>query len=209
MIGCDLSENMTRAAAETLGLRRRETGAVATERHGVVCADLLALPFGESFEAVFSTATFHWVKDHERLFTELRGALRRRGVLEAQCGGGPNLRRVHARAIALATTDTFRSYFASWDEPWAFAYPEEAEARLRRAGFASIRCWLEEAPTAFVDATRYRSFLEAVVMRPFLARLPSPDVRKHFLDVLVEQASNDERPFVLDYWRLNISATTP
>jgi hypothetical protein len=39
-----------------------------------------------------------------------------------------------------------------------------------------------------------------------LARLPTPDLRRDFLDPLVDAAASDEPPFTLDYWRLNISA---
>ncbi|HKW10118.1 MAG TPA: class I SAM-dependent methyltransferase [Gemmatimonadaceae bacterium] len=198
VVGCDLSENMTRAAAQTLG----------KSASPVVCGDLTALPFRGAFDAVFSTATFHWIHDHDRLFAELRGAFRARGRLEAQCGGGPNLAAVHARADALASQPTFRAHFATWREPWHFATAEETEARLRRAGFANARCWLEGAPTTFPDAERYRAFIEAVVMRTYLAQIVDPERRAEFLERLVGAAAGDDPAFTLDYWRLNISATT-
>jgi trans-aconitate 2-methyltransferase len=198
IVGCDLSENMTRAAAQTLG----------TSAAPVVCADLTALPFRGAFDAVFSTATFHWIHDHDRLFAELRGALRGRGRLEAQSGGGPNLAAVHARADALASLPAFRPHFATWREPWHFPTAEDTDACLRRAGFANARCWLERAPTTFADAERYRAFIEAVVMRPYLARISDPELRAKFLERLVGAAAGDDPPFTLDYWRLNISATT-
>lgn len=202
VVACDLSQNMVRAAAATLGAASESTRTPAV---AVVQADVLALPWHQAFDAVFSTATFHWVPDHDRLFRELHGALRAGGVLEAQCGGGANLARVHARAKALASSSRFHSHYEAWREPWVFASPAETEARLRDAGFTRFRCWLEETPTAFADAARYRSFLEAVVMRPFLAPLP-PALREELLDTLVDQARCDNPPFVLDYWRLNITA---
>jgi trans-aconitate 2-methyltransferase len=206
IVGCDLSWNMVRSAGVALGVSQFTSGELP--RRAVVCANLLALPWRDTFDVVFSTATFHWVLDHDRLFRELRRALGREGVLEAQCGGGPNLERVHARAKALATSPELREYFDGWRDPWLFASPEQTEIRLRDAGFARAHCWLEETPTSFVDERRYRSFLETVVMRPFLARLPSPQLRSRFLDELVVRAREDAPPFVLDYWRLNISAST-
>ena len=41
----------------------------------------------EPVDAVLSTATFHWIADHERLFARLHAALRPGGRLVAQCGG--------------------------------------------------------------------------------------------------------------------------
>lgn len=199
VVGCDLSENMTRVAAKSLGSGR--TGAV-------VCADLSMLPFRGVFDLIFSTATFHWIRDHDRLFAELRAALGGSGRLEAQCGGGSNLATIHARADALAATEPFRAYFAQWEEPWLFASPEETTARLERAGFTAIDCWLEPAPASFPDGERFGAFIESVVMRPYLARLPDPALRRRFLDAIVARAGEDDPAFTLDYWRLNISAAT-
>ena len=204
VVGCDLSENMVRAAAATLGVGRAADG--ARPNVAVVCADLQALPWRGAFGAAYSAATFHWVPDHDRLFAELRSALAAGAALEAQCGGGPNLARLHTRAKALASAAPFRAHFTRWRDPWVFASPEEAETRLERAGFARARCWLEEAPTVMADESRYRSFLEAVIMRPFLAMLPNSELRARFLDALVADGVKDDPPFVLDYWRLNISA---
>jgi trans-aconitate 2-methyltransferase len=199
VVACDLSENMVRAAAQTL----HESSACS-----VVRADLSFVPFRGAFDLIFSTATFHWIQDHERLFAELRGALRARGRLEAQCGGGPNLGALHARADALAAEPQFKSQFAGWQEPWNFATPDETELRLRKAGFRDARCWLEYAPTTFPDADRYRDFLQTVVLRPYLAKVSEHELRMHYLQALVAAAADDDPPFTLDYWRLNISATT-
>ena len=199
VVGCDLSENMTHAAARTLG----DLGSTP-----VVCADLLSLPFSRSFDVIFSTATFHWVLDHDRLFSELRVILRDGGRVEAQCGGGPNLAIIHARADILAAEAPFRASFGDWREPWHFAAPEETQRRLLRAGFHRAHCWLEHAPTRFPDAERYRTFVETVVLRPYLVKLSNSDLRKLFVDTIVAEAGADEPSFTLDYWRLNISAAT-
>ena len=57
-------------------------------------ADLLDLSLEEPVDAVLSTATFHWIGDHERLFANLAMALRSGGQLEAQCGGAGNIASV-------------------------------------------------------------------------------------------------------------------
>lgn len=199
VVGCDLSENMARAAARAMA---------PDERSAVVCADLSALPFRAAFDVIFSTATFHWIQDHDRLFAQLRGALRHGGRMEAQCGGGPNLAAIHARADSLAGELPFRPAFVSWEEPWHFASPQATKARLIHVGFTRVSCWLEHAPTTFTDAERFSGFLETVVLRPYLSRLTTAEHRQAFLHALVALASRDDPPFTLDYWRLNISAAT-
>ena len=69
--------------------------------------DLLDLELDEPVDAVFSSAVFHWITDHERLFARLHAALKPGGRLIAQCGGHGNIaarprgRRRARRAPAL------------------------------------------------------------------------------------------------------------
>src|SRR5215212_8517559 len=51
------------------------------------------LPLEEPVDAILSTATFHWVADHDALFANLAPAVRHGGWLVAQCGGFGNIAR--------------------------------------------------------------------------------------------------------------------
>src|SRR5918995_5633483 len=81
VLAVDGSEAMVEAA------RRRFAG---EPRGRVERQDLLSLEVAEPVDLVLSTATFHWIKDHERLFGRLAKALRPGGRLVAQCGGEAN-----------------------------------------------------------------------------------------------------------------------
>ncbi|HEY2956343.1 MAG TPA: methyltransferase domain-containing protein [Candidatus Eisenbacteria bacterium] len=171
--------------------------------------DLLGLDLDCACDAIFSTATFHWVPDHDRLFARLFRALRPGGRIVAQCGGGENLRRLHDRARELCRAPERARFFDGWREPWHFADPGSAARRLHAAGFAEVETWLEARPTRFPDAASFRTFIERVVLHPWLARFPDAALRERFLDALVEQARGDEPPFELDYWRLNLGGQRP
>jgi len=144
VIGIDQSTNMVSAAREHL------------KRHGdrlqLLVADAAALPIREEADAVFSTATFHWVLDHPRLFRSLHDALKPGGRLVAQCGGAGNLARIHLRTDVLIGDAQFAPYFAKWSEPWEFAGAELTAQRLAHAGFEDIRTSIEQSPVAFPDA---------------------------------------------------------
>ena len=167
-------------------------------------ADATGLPFGAVFDAVFSTATFHWVADHPRLFAEIHRVLVPGGRLVAQAGGGPNLDRLHARASALGSAG-FAGRFDGWQPPWTFAAPGDTRARLLDAGFAAADAWLEAAPTTFAGAKEFSDFVATVCLRHHLERLDPAD-RGRFVDTIAAQAAADDPPFSLDYWRLNIDA---
>jgi trans-aconitate 2-methyltransferase len=171
----------------------------------LVQADAARLPLRDgTFDAVFSTATFHWVHDHAALFAEIHRVLAASGRLVAQAGGGPNLARLHARATRLAARD-YPAPFEEWDDPWTFAGVDDTVTRLEAAGFSGVKVWLEEAPTTFADAALYGEFVSTVCLRHHLARLEPAD-RGRFMEAIVEQAAADAPPYTLDYWRLNIDA---
>src|ERR1700760_3031264 len=54
-------------------------------------SDLTRLELEERVDAVFSTAVFHWILDHDALFARMRAVLKDGGRFAAQCGGAGNI----------------------------------------------------------------------------------------------------------------------
>jgi trans-aconitate 2-methyltransferase len=166
--------------------------------------DLTELVVATPVDAIVSTATFHWIADHERLFARLAAALRPGGRLEAQCGGAGNIASVQAAIARLRAREPWRAAFAGWEDDWSFATPEDTTRRLEGAGFVDVRCWLEPRPVRLDDPY---AFLRSVVLGSYLERLPE-DARDAFVaDVATELDTGDG--VTLDYVRLNLSATRP
>jgi trans-aconitate 2-methyltransferase len=188
VVAVDGSEAMIAEAHERLG-----------DRAAYMVADLSELEVDEPVDLVFSTATFHWILDHDRLFARLRAALRPGGRLVAQCGGEGNVAE-HARVIVtVAARPEFAGHFGEMTGIWNFASPEETESRLQGAGFTEARCWLEPKP---VQPERPLEFTSTVTLGPLLAQLPE-EKRRPFAEAILEES---EEPLVLDYVRLNIEA---
>jgi trans-aconitate 2-methyltransferase len=188
LIAVDGSEAMVAKARERLG-------------DGVtyLVADLSELAVERPVDLIFSTATFHWILDHDRLFARLRAALRPGGRLVAQCGGQGNVAE-HAAAIAtVAAKPQFAPHLEGMTGVWNFAGPEETGRRLRGAGFTAVRCWLEPKP---VTPEQPLQFTSTVTLGPLLAQLPE-DLRRPFAEAILEQSP---QPLTLDYVRLNIEA---
>lgn len=173
-----------------------------------VQVSLPAMPFRAWADVVFSTATFHWVPDHDALFAGIFQALRPGGRLHAQCGGGPNLASAHALAEEVMARDPFAPYFSDWSGVWQFATDTETSARLAGAGFVNVATSLEAAPTCFATESDYREFVTTVIYHPHLARLPEA-LRPQFIGEVARRAAGQPEPFTLDYWRLNMQGTRP
>ena len=151
-------------------------------------------------DAILSTATFHWIADHDRLFRRLHAALRPGGRLVAQCGGEGNIDVLRGKAAAVLARDPYAEHFIDWQPPWNYAGPGETRERLLDAGFASAECWLAPAP----QQPEYpREFLATIILGPHVQRLPE-GLREPFLDDVLAEVGE---PVVVDYVRLNIDAT--
>jgi trans-aconitate 2-methyltransferase len=178
------------ASPEMVTLARQRLG----DRAQVWCQDVLELDLSEPVDAIVSTATLHWVTDHDRLWKRLAHTLRSGGRLEIQCGGQGNIEAV--RKVIDAATRKVAPQFLGWS-PWVFAGPEETEQRLREAGFVDTRCWLQERPTHPEDVA---GFVRTSILAAHLDRLPD-EQREAFASAVVAGV----RP-PLDYVRLNASA---
>jgi len=165
-------------------------------------ADLLELELDEPVDAILSTATFHWVLDHDRLFARLFAALAPGGWLAAQCGGEGNVANIHGAAAAVCAREPFAPHFEGWTGPWRFATPAQTRASLAAAGFDSIEAWLERVDVVPEEPVE---FLRTMTLGPHRYRLP-PELRDPFVDAVFERLP---APLTIEYVRLNIDARRP
>jgi trans-aconitate 2-methyltransferase len=189
LLAVDGSESMIEKAHERLG-----------ERASYLVADLAELEVPERVDLVFSTATFHWIPDHDALFRRLHAALRPGGRLVAQCGGEGNVAEHALAIVTVAARPEFAQHLTQATGIWNFAAPDETEERLRNAGFVEARCWLQPKPVTPSDPL---AFISTVTLGPILAQLPD-DLHRPFAEAILEESP---KPFTLDYVRLNIEAT--
>ena len=162
------------------------------DRIAYVVADLgKPLPI-DPVDAILSTATFHWVPDHDALFRNLAAVLRPGGRLVAQCGGVGNIASIQR---VLATIGD------GWLGDVYFATPLDTVLRLEAAGFVDSEVWLTDEPTRFERGEAFEAYLRTVVLGSHLARLPAPE---H--DAFVRAVADGLPEPVIDYVRLNIVA---
>ena len=185
VVALDGSPAMIEAARERL--------ARFGDRVEYVVADLgRPLPV-EPVDAVLSTATFHWVPDHDALFTNLAAVIRPRGRLVAQCGGAGNIASVQRVLAGLGD---------GWLGPVHFETPLATATRLDAAGFVDVEVWLTDEPTRFDPGEPLETYLRTVVLGAHLERLPAGE-----RDAFVRAVAAALPEPLIDYVRLNIVAT--
>jgi trans-aconitate 2-methyltransferase len=165
-------------------------------------SDLTELQLDQQVDAVFSSAVFHWVLDHELLFRRLATVLRPGGAIAAQCGGAGNIDRLRMICAEVAASEPFAPHFEGFDEPWNYASAEETEARLVAAGFVDVRCWLQPWT---IEPPEPAEFLRTVCLGPHMDRLPE-ELQAPFVEKVLEREPD---PLQMEYVRLNIEAHVP
>jgi trans-aconitate 2-methyltransferase len=189
VVGVDASASMLEEASRRL----RPVG----DRVSLVHADLLELrpellEGPAPVDAVLSTATFHWVLDHERLFRNLAGVMRPGARLEAQCGAEGNITRL---------LEAVRKVGGERAGTWLYASPEDTRRRLHDAGFTDIEVWTHPEPTPIEPGEPLETYLATVCLRVHVKDMEDEE-RHRFLSAV---AAAMPEP-VIDYVRLNISA---
>lgn len=185
VVALDSSTSMIEAARERL--------APFGDRIEYVLGDLgRPLPLTEPVDAILSTATFHWVPDHDALFVNLAAVLRPGGRLVAQCGGVGNIASVRA---VLATIGD------GWLGASHFETPLDTVQRLDATGFVDIECWLTDEPTRFEPGEPFETFLRTVILGAHVKRL-----REGERDAFVHEVASRLPEPMVDYVRLNITA---
>jgi trans-aconitate 2-methyltransferase len=178
----DGSASMVASARERLG----EEGVT------YLVADLLEpVPIDPPVDAVLSTATFHWIPDHDRLFANLAAIMRPGAQLVAQCGGRGNIASVEAALRHMGESFEGRKHFAG---------PEDTRERLERAGFTDIETWLQDEPTP-LDPEDLEPYLATIALGDHVDGMSEGERRAFAHEVAIRLPAS-----AIDYVRLNITA---
>ena len=157
------------------------------------------LPFEGEFEAIFSNAVLHWVKDHDAMLEGVFRALVPGGRFVAELGGAGCVEAIRS---ALHGSLTSRGVDADSLDPWFFPTPGEYEILLARHGFTIESLELFPRPTPLPGDIS--GWLETFA-QPFLGGVPEGerrDVVAEVREALRPKLYTADRGWVADYVRL-------
>ncbi|MBK8178713.1 MAG: methyltransferase domain-containing protein [Planctomycetes bacterium] len=164
-LGCGtghLTQRISERGAEVVGVDASET-MVAKARAAYpglrfVLADAARLDLGTDFDAVFSNAALHWMRDQQRVFERVHAHLRPKGRFVFEMGGAGNLAAV-SEAVGLALREE-GAPLAAIGEKNRYLSLNRACALLDRAGFEVATATLTERPTPLEGELGLRSWIE-------------------------------------------------
>jgi len=161
------------------------------------------LSFDEEFDAVFSNAALHWMRNPDAVIAGAWRALRPGGRFVAECGGHGCVAKIKK---ALIDALNRRGMDGEAAVPWYFPRVEEYSEKLKTAGFAISYIALIPRPTPLPgDVTGWlETFAES-----FTACLP-PTERPAYVEEVREALRpllcDSEGKWTADYVRLRFAA---
>jgi trans-aconitate 2-methyltransferase len=171
--------------------------------------DARDLRLAESFDAVFSNATLHWIREPERVVTSIERVLRPGGRFVAEFGGKGNLDKLFS---------AIRRSYAALDLPfpvdanlWYFPSIAEYAQFLESRGFEIAQASLFDRPTPLEDGERGLENWLHMFAASFLGKIPQ-EKQVFFLREVKRQSRAclfHDGQWVLDYRRLRVLAHKP
>lgn len=189
LVGIDPAADMV-AAAKARGLDARVQSGTA-------------LSFGPEFDAVFTNAVLHWIKDADAVIAGVRKALKPGGRFVGEFGGFGN---VAACRTALHAVLRRRGIDPAAFDPWYFPSPAAYRARLEAGGFRVERIEPIHRPTPL--PTGFRGWVETFGSA-FYAALPAADRAAAMAEteaLVTPILKDDQGNWFADYVRLRFRA---
>jgi trans-aconitate methyltransferase len=210
-LGCGdgaLTEKIAQLGCRVVGVDASVEQVEAARRLGVDARviDGAKLAFEAEFDAVFSNAALHWMRDPDAVIAGVHRALRPGGRFVGEFGGAGCIRAIRA---ALVEALVRRGIDGEAQVPWYFPTVGEYATRLEKGGFRVDRAMLFPRPTPLPGdvlgwlETFAKSFTSAVEPADRAGYLR--DVRDVLEPVLRDAAGT----WVADYVRLRFVATRP
>jgi trans-aconitate methyltransferase len=191
VVGLDASPHMA-AAAHKLGIN-------------VTVGNAESIPFDtHRFDAVFSNAALHWVRDHDAMLGSVKRVLKPGGRFVAECGGHSNIAAI---TVAMRSAIEKFGFDSSREDVNYYPTPEIYTRRLHQHGFNVERMALIPRPTLLPEGGM-RGWIKTF-RRGVLETMPE-EVRDRVVEDavrLLAPALRDEAGnWVADYVRLRFIA---
>ena len=174
-----------------------------------VLMDIDGLDFTDEFDIVFSNATLHWVKDHNRLLQNVRNALLPKGRARFNFAGEGNCVSFLKVILEAIADERFGEYFIDFDWPWYTPSVDEYTELCKSSGLRNVRVWGQNADRYFPDKKSMIKWVDQPSLVPLLFHLPEQkrvSFRDYVVERMIEETLQDDGTCFETFRRINMTA---
>jgi trans-aconitate methyltransferase len=168
--------------------------------------DGTSLPFDHEFDAAFSNAALHWMRDADTVLGGVARSLRPGGRFVAEMGGHGCVAAVRVALVAVLAR---HGIDGAARDPWYFPTVDDYGARLGRAGFAVDSIALIPRPTPLPGDVRDWLDTFAGTFLDGLEAAERAQVRDEVAHLLAPALCDEAGRWTADYVRLRFAAHRP
>lgn len=210
-LGCgdgQLTMRLAATGAKVTGVDASPAMVAAAQSRGAEAAqgNAESLPFpDQSFDAVFSNAVLHWVRDHDAMMSEVRRVLRPGGRFVAEFGGHGNIAAIRVALMAVLERHNLEG---REDGVNYYPTPKAYAERLERHGFRVEQIALIPRPTPLAEGGMsqwLRTFRRGVIEA--LPESARETVVRETTELLAHALRDEQGSWIADYVRIRFRAT--
>jgi len=207
-LGCGdgtLAVEMEKLGANVIAVDLSENMVEKTKEKGIKAFVMSAteLTFENEFDAVFSNAVLHWVKDADEAIKKISKSLKSNGRFIAEFGGYGNI-----KYLTDAMQEVFNNHkeFGSFNNPWYFPKDTDYKQLLEKNGFDVEYIELIPRPTKIDDISNWLDiFANGIVSH--LSNEQQKQFKQEVRTILEPKIYSEKDGWVADYVRLRLKAT--
>jgi 2-isopropylmalate synthase len=161
------------------------------------------LPYEKEFDAVFSNAVLHWVKEPEMAIAKISNALKANGRFIAEFGGYGNIKYL---TDAMQEVFDKNKEYGKFNNPWYFPKDTGYKQMLEANGFEVEYIELIPRPTKVDDIANWLDiFANGIVSH--LTKEQQSRFKQEAREILKPKIYSEKDGWVADYVRLRLKAT--
>jgi trans-aconitate 2-methyltransferase len=172
-----------------------------------ILRDINEIDFENEFDVVISNATLHWIKDHNKLLSNVFKALKSDGIVRFNFAADGNCSTFFKVVRQIIAEKQYAGYFNHFDWPWYMPTIEEYEKLLEMCNFREAKVWGENADRFFPDKDTMIGWVDQPSLVPFLKHIDGPD-KDNFRDAvvkrMVEETIQDDGRCFETFRRINV-----
>ncbi|MDD5597642.1 MAG: methyltransferase domain-containing protein [Victivallaceae bacterium] len=170
--------------------------------------DINELELPGKFDVIFSNAALHWIKDHRKLWENVKNILSDNGIVRFNFAAAGNCAHFFKTVRTAIMLDEYKEYFRDFEWPWYMPEIEEYEKIVKPLSFPEMEIWGENADRLFPDRESLIGWIDQPSIVPFLKYLADSE-KENFRNFVIKKMLLDTRQpggYFETFRRINVFA---